>query len=269
MDKSVYAIVVKLVAGGAMPANPSSGRLVHAAFLDIIHQINPSLAKAFHDLNERKLFTVSPLWAERGFVRLGDVAFVRFAFLDPALAHLFVEQFLLAPHHHTLRIGPAPFAITEVYATSTSHERAGKMVLELPSENECFEQARFEFLTPTAFSRKRGAKAEYLTDFSPIDVWKHIRRVWGRITSEDPGPVFDEWCADHTQVIHQSTRRVQLDFGGYFVPGVMGSFTYRLSDYTPGEILHRWWCGLAQFAPYVSVGYKATMGMGQCAVQVK
>ena len=41
--------------------NVHAGCLAHAAFLDLLHQVDPALAQVLHDLNQRKPFTLSSL----------------------------------------------------------------------------------------------------------------------------------------------------------------------------------------------------------------
>src|ERR1700680_3238489 len=78
-EKTVYALVLRMTASGTLRMYPDSGRLVHAAFLDVIRQIDPALSEKLHGDNERKLYTTSPVWGVGSTLHEGDEAFVRFA----------------------------------------------------------------------------------------------------------------------------------------------------------------------------------------------
>jgi CRISPR-associated endoribonuclease Cas6 len=265
-SSNIYALVLRLTAGGLMRLSVDSGRLVHAAFFDVLRQLDAPLATRLHDTNQRKLYTVSPLWGDHHSVQPGDHVFVRFALLDPALAHLLVEAFLLKGRQHRLKIGPAWFAITDVYITPEGHPRAGTFPLTLP-EIPDFYRVGVTFLTSTAFSRKRGKQVQYETGMAPRDVWKSARRMWESAGGHDPGPDFDDWCVQHTMVENRKLCTQRVDFGHFFVPGVVGEVIYQLTGDHLTEY-HQWWCHFARFLPFSSVGYKTTMGLGQVSIVI-
>jgi CRISPR-associated endoribonuclease Cas6 len=240
-----------------------NGQSVHAAFLNIIRALDAGLSQRLHDENRPKFYTTSPLWADQPSVKMGQDVYARFAFLDPSLAALFVEQFLLYGRNYTLHIDGVQLAITDIYATPEGHPRAGKLPLIPPEETTLFSRVTLNFITPTAFSRRNGKHVEYRTDMSPELVWKYARQKWGESGGSDPGQVFEEWVRQYCIIENSSLTPQYVDFKKFHVNGVRGRVAYALRDNTPQDDFHRLWCYLTHFMSYSSVGYKTTMGMGQ------
>ncbi len=265
--ENVQALVLRMTAGGHTRLKLNMGRLVHAAFFEVLRQLDSSLAERLHNANQRKLYTISPLWADIPRLQPGDYAWVRIALLDPTITRLFVEQFLLKGKRHRLRIGHVEFAINDVYATGEGHPRAGQFSLQIPDDQPLFDTIQINFLTPTAFSRRRGKHIQYETLLMPRLVWNYARRMWGAAGGADPGQSFDDWCEQHTSIVDAQLETTRVNFGKFYVIGAAGVMTYRLVDVEPDDPFHRLWCYLGQFLPFSSVGYKATMGLGQCVIQ--
>lgn len=265
-DKPVYALVLRLMAGGTFRIQPDGGRLVHAAFLDVIRQIDPALSEALHGVNDRKPYTTSPIWSDRSLLHEGDEAFVRFTILDPALAERFVRQFLLYGTKHQFTLAGVAFAITHVHITPEGHARAGILYWQRPPLTDPFMTARVDFLTPTAFSRKHGTQNNFDLSMQPRHLWNYARRQWENAGAASPGQAFDEWVEAHTTVLRMDTRRQWIDFQRFKVPGMVGFTVYQLVNCTPADPNAMWWRQFARFMPFSSLGYKTTMGLGQCTV---
>lgn len=267
-EQHVYAIVLQMTSAGNLRLRPNIGQSVHAAFLSIIHTLDPALAERLHSENQQKLYTTSPLWAQRSTVAQGDTVFVRFAFLDPSLAALFVEQFLLHGLRLTLQIEGVSLAITNIYATNESHPRAGKLPITFMAAVPSFRQVKVNFLTPTAFSRKNGQHEDYLPDMSPELVWKYARRAWGYSGGNDPGQGYDEWVRRYCFIENSFLTPHQLKFDKFTFEGVQGQATYALRGDTPNDENRALWCYLTRFMAFSSIGYKTTMGMGQVEPEI-
>ncbi len=57
----LYALIIRLIAAHNGRLRATQGHLAHAAFLDILRQVDPALSAAIHNINGRKPFTISPL----------------------------------------------------------------------------------------------------------------------------------------------------------------------------------------------------------------
>lgn len=61
-NSSLHALIIKLAALDAGTLPGSVGELAHAAFLAAIDAVDPALAAQMHDAQERKDFSLSPLY---------------------------------------------------------------------------------------------------------------------------------------------------------------------------------------------------------------
>ena len=91
---SFYSTVLHLIARHDADLPLTQGQYVHAAFLSLVHDVDPDLAEILHSSNGRKPFTVSPLMgardgqstelrAQNGLIRLraGDECLLRFTLI--------------------------------------------------------------------------------------------------------------------------------------------------------------------------------------------
>jgi CRISPR-associated endoribonuclease Cas6 len=280
---TLYSTVVKLVAmqDGQLPA--TQGRLAHAAFLDIIHSVDPSLADALHASHGRKPFTVSPL---RGLSRQGDghmavrqggEAWLRFTLLGSQLFTTFTRRFLLpAPGRGGagvgVRIGGVDFAVAEVLTTPGGHPWAGYTTLRTLGaawENRKLDtEARtiaIRFDSPTVFSRgTRQGLGKWMEPFPyPALFFGSLAAAWNQASPQLVDKAAVRQYAEETVVVglyHMRSKMVR--YWGQPQIGGLGAVTYLLKD-RQREAMIRTLNVLADFAFYSGVGYKTTMGMGQ------
>lgn len=279
----LFATVLKLhpLAPGALPV--THGHFAHAAFLDVVRQVDPAAAEALHSSEARKPFTVAPL---RGLerrspqqgeipVRPEDALWLRFTILDPTLFATFIHRFLRGSARPTIRLGRVEFGVAEVLTTPGSHPWAGyTSAAELLACGQSHEARGassagrlfdLELASPTAFSLggQWGKR---------MDVLPSPRLVFGGLAT-----VWDAWCGEVfamgrgvreyveegvvvSRIDRLETRMYQ--FSRHPQVGVVGRLTYRLLEAVePAEaaLLNT----LADFAFYAGLGYKTTMGMGQ------
>ncbi|MFO7537877.1 MAG: hypothetical protein R6X32_07430, partial [Chloroflexota bacterium] len=127
----LYALIIRLTAAHNGRLQATQGHLAHAAFLNIIEQVDPALAQTIHDMNGRKPFTISPL---EGFghgqqgelaITAGQEGWLRVTLLDPQLFHTFINYFLQPQNRATIRLQKQTFHISEILSTLGSHPLAG------------------------------------------------------------------------------------------------------------------------------------------------
>ena len=265
-QKSVYALVLRLTVGSLFKLHVDNGRLVHAAFLDMIRSIDPVLSQTLHSANERKPYTTSPVWGAGSLLKEGDEAFVRLTMLDPTLSGHFVQKFWLYGSAQRFELAGVPFAVTHVHITPEGHARAGMFPIQPLGSDDVKRIVRVDFLTPTAFSRNHGNQTKFETAMQPRELWNYARRQWEMAGGDSPGRVFDDWVEAHTEVLRMNTQRYWVDFPRFKIPGIVGYGVYKLAHCDPDEPNARWWRHFARFMPFSSLGAKTTMGLGQCVV---
>lgn len=289
MTPTLYALIIRLVAeaGGALRA--TQGRLAHAAFLDLLRQVDPPLAAALHDDRGRKPFTLSPLAGlgpgrdGRLPVRPGDAAWLRVTLLDPVIFQSFIRYFLEPGRRPRLRLEPVAFQVTELLSTPGSHPLAGfdspramfdrweTMPLSPPHR-----RIVLYFRSPTVFSlkeerplghapprdpRKPARRMHVLPD--PYLVFGELAGRWDLLMGDDTQTGVRDYAADCVVVARHAIETHMFDFGnGRKQIGFTGRVAFELLG-REDEPFVRHLNRLADLAFYTGVGSKTTMGMGQ------
>jgi CRISPR-associated endoribonuclease Cas6 len=270
---ALHAVVVNLIAteDGRLPL--TQGVLAHAAFLDLVHAADPSLAARLHDSGARQPFTISPLRDLPGragedgsyLLRAGNRIWLRLTLLDPELFTAFLKRLLAAGPGLRLRIGDGTFAVESAIGAPGSHPWAGYTTAgELRTAARTEQRIRMIFASPTAVSlgEKGSAKQRMVLIPIPQYVFAALRGSWNRLTGDDLPIGFEEWVAECVfvrEVRNWQTAVYQLKRGIY--PGGQGDVIFEALD--PAPTFLRMFNLLADFAFYGGVGSKTTMGMGQ------
>ena len=140
MTHTLHALVINLTAqnDGVLPG--SLGELAMAAFYAAVDAVDPSLAQQMHDAQNRKAFSLSPLYGYwqspedgRIHVAAGQPGWLRLGLLDETLFAVFMQHLLYsgatggAP---SIRLGNIHFTITEALGSPGSHPWVGYTTLE-------------------------------------------------------------------------------------------------------------------------------------------
>lgn len=273
----LYAMVFKLVAQSNGNLPPDTGHLTHAAFLDLVRQVDPDLSGHFHDANERKPYTVSPLLGHGNPpdtpIRLGagQEVWIRISLLDSRLFQVVAAHLL---NHHPLpelRLQNVPFSIVQALTAPDSHPRAGYAALD-----ELYQRwlnapvipdtVTLRFLTPTAIRSGTwpDGRKRYTLIPEPELLWHGLRRQWGGAGGPDPGKSYDAWVQEFVGLIAYDLHTHLVHFPGYDQVGFEGWATFRAVSQDQDKLAL--WRALADFAFFSGAGYKTSMGLGQVAV---
>lgn len=276
----IYSIAIQL-----SPTRPGSiratmGHQAHAAFLQAVEEADPALAQVLHHpILQQRPFTVSPLLgvpaAHDGqvTVRPEETYTLRFTVLYEPIFQQFMGRFLRGDRP-VLRLGRVLFLIKEILATPEGSPWAGYASFEALAEgaagNAASRLITLDFTSATAFSfgqRPWGKEFHVLPDARLV--FASLARTWRAFAPPelalDPR-VVERYAKENVvlQRLEGLETRMQ-HFGRHPQVGFTGRVTYRHMDRT-GEA-EDWWQrlqALAAFAFYAGVGYKTTMGMGQC-----
>ena len=276
MSQPLHSLVINLTAqeDGRLPG--SVGELAHAAFYAIINAVDPQLASAMHDAQERKAFTLSPLYGYRpsdppGQIRVnrGQGGWLRLGLLDPMLFVAFTRH-LLTQRQPAIRLANTHFSIHEVLGAPESHPWAGYTTLQTLNEiDSAPNRWTLEFVSPTAVRWGNADNGTRRVEIFPLPrmVIAGLRTRWDRMTGQDWGVDFEDWVERNVVVgrIWRWETQPFLYKQQRYVGGC-GKLEYHLLDAGHHEYavhLHR----LLNFAFYAGVGYKTTHGMGQVRLQ--
>ncbi len=278
----------------------TTGRAVHAAFMDLVSQLDPDLSDRLHDPSRFKPFTVSPLHSlserrsDHFLVRPSNTYWLRFTSLDETLSHLLLG--LRPDDFERIHLAGASFNVVAIIASSSAHPWAGQTTFDalacrwLEGDPSPPRKIHLRFVTPTTFisgDQNIPLPLPHLVFFQLAEKWKQyaptpLAHMIGRLVDEhihSPPTAPDDaeissdrsWLALN-RVIGLSRYDLKtriLDFAQYKQVGFTGEVEFLVHESFSDEqtkLLHL----LADFAFYAGVGYKTTMGMGQvCKLETR
>lgn len=274
----LYALVIRLTAqkSGNMPA--TQGHLAHAAFLDILRQVDPAVSQAIHDnKNGRKPFTISPLHgyghgrAGKLHVKAGQEGWLRVTLLDPALFHTFISHFLQGSTRPVIRLENIPFHVSEILTSPNSHSQAGTVNLQhLQHKWETMADLSphltipMNFRTPTAFSLRNGRFRHMHILPDPALVFGELAGYWERLADNSPisRDAVREFAAYGTVVSRHRIQTHMVQFRKSKQIGFAGIVHFLIQD-KENQPMVRYLNQLADLAFYTGIGSKTGQGMGQ------
>lgn len=274
-DAMLYSIVLTLVPTRKVTIRATMGHQVHAAFLRTVSETDPVLAEMLHlPQMPFRPFTVSTLQGadriSKGELMLSpdETYWLRFTILYPPIFERFMSHFLNGEGRPVIRLGSALFLIKEIIATPEGHPWAGYTSWRaLVSGAQPEPEITLDFISPTAFGfgqQSWGKKIMVLPQ--PETVFGSLARSWNALAPpilQLDRETLRQYLDDHTivqRIDHLSTQ--MLRFRQAYQVGFVGTVTYGLmhdDTYMRGQLN-----SLAGIAFYTGVGYKTTMGMGQC-----
>jgi CRISPR-associated endoribonuclease Cas6 len=272
----LYALIIRLTAVQSGTLRATQGHLAHAAFLNILRQVDPDLAQALHDRNGRKPFTLSALG---GFghgrngqlsVHAGQEGWLRVTLLDPRMFQTFIRYFLQGGTRPAIRLEKQQFHISEILSTPGSHPLAGCASLDelfhrwqqADPGDKAHHTIELEFRSPTAFSIKNTPHRHMHLLPDPVLVFGQLATYWDKQTGSDTAEAIRAYCQDHLVVARHKIETHVFQFNKGPQVGFTGAVTYKLLETGAGDIIQHL-NRLADLAFYTGLGTKTTMGMGQ------
>jgi CRISPR-associated endoribonuclease Cas6 len=272
---ALHSIVLKLAPERGGRIGATHGHHAHAAFLKTVRQTDPALAEVLHmpELPMRP-FTVSPLLG-MGQGHAGPVTvaperdyFLRFTVLYAPIFEQFMARFMRGDGRPRLRLGPMHFQVKEILATPGSHPWVGyDSMVHIAQTAEPVTSVTLEFTTPTAFSfgdRPWGRQVVPLP--LPRLVFGSLSRAWNRLAPPSLGVdrrALRAYIEDNVVVARMADVETRmLSYSNAPQLGFVGRVTFEFKG--GDQMLDAQLGALADLAFYAGVGYKTTMGMGQC-----
>ncbi|NJN82979.1 MAG: CRISPR system precrRNA processing endoribonuclease RAMP protein Cas6 [Caldilineaceae bacterium] len=269
---SLHALVVKLTAldAGALPG--STGELAHAAFYAAIAAVDPALSAQMHDAQNRKDFSLSPLYGywqspadKRIHVNPGQEGWLRIGLLNDRLFGLFMQH-LLQSSRPSIRLGSVHFAITEVLGSPGSHPWVGYMTVDqLRALDERPSRWTLQFESPTAIRWGEADNGTRRVELFPLPrpAIAGLRSRWDKLTGDTWGRDFEEWVERNVaigRVWQWETQPFPYQKQSYV--GGLGKLEYRCLDPSNhANVAH--FNRLLHLAFFAGIGYKTTHGLGQ------
>jgi len=248
------------------------GEYGHAAFLGLVREVAPDLAQALHDAGTRKPFTVSPLQGQmqrhrqEWRIRAGADCWIRFTILDPALYAVFSRYFAeTLTFNLELHLGEIQLVVEEV--TTTQGKWSGYTTfpqLLAGASDDPVIPLRFHSLTAFSLGDLDGVGPRTGMFPEPELVFDSLLTKWNTFANEPlEAKPLRELLKDRCVVVKR--YRLESDlwrFRRHLQPGFWGYCVYEIKGGDTEQ--RRYFNALADFAFYAGVGYRTTMGMGQC-----
>lgn len=279
LSSSLHAIVINLIAQEAGTLPGTVGELAHAAFYAAVEAVDPALATQIHDAQERKAFSLSPLYGYwqspqdgRIHVNAGQPGWLRLGLLDEELFAVFMQHILysgITGGAAGIRLGRIPFTITEALGAPGSHPWVGYTTWAgLSSLHEEPQRWVVEFLSPTAIRWGEADNKVRRVEIFPTPrlAIASLRTLWDRTVGQSWGRDFEEWVERNIavgRVWHWQSEPFRYQKQTYV--GGVGKLEYRVLDgRNRDNVAH--FNRLLQLAFYAGVGYKTTHGLGQMRI---
>lgn len=259
----IGAVAYKLAAVNSARIPFINGRLMHAAFFKILHDVNPALEKFVHDQLNIKPFTVSfldPLKKisaveNRWNVRRGDKFYWRVTGLNEEI----LKSALAIYEGYEMQVGELFLTVEEIVSEVTAEEDFISGVKKIAP----VEEIEFEFLTPVTF-RIDDFDAPYpradLIFASLADKWAQVQMpaaVDKKIIRAMAAQIrLTEWQG-RCKKFYLAHDRGTLAF--------WGKFRYDLQNLESD--VRKVFMLLAKFANYAGVGRLCAQGLGQTRVK--
>lgn len=248
---------------------PSMGQVLHAFFLDRVRLLDQQRSEVLHRPDEIKPFTLSPLWGKVAYQdyrwRLfpGEHYTFRITSLDSGLSRWLSEKWLPTLVGKEIVLAGAIFLVAGFTVTPTEHPWAGLATFEEIYNRyiECRADKKvgMYFYSPTTF-RVKGNNCPLP---EPRKVFLNLLHKWNRYSPVHLGDNFTDYIEANVNPGMYKLETKIMHFDCYKQVGFTGTCWFNVRDRQEAiflKIVHM----LAAFSFYAGVGYKTTMGMGQC-----
>lgn len=248
---------------------PSMGQVLHAFFLNRVRLLDQERAEILHRSEEIKPFTISHLWGKvtyqdcRWRLFPGECYSFRITCLDSELSRWLSEEWMPALVGEEVALAGAAFRVIgftvtpveDPWANLTTFEEIYNRYIECQVDKK----VGIYFYSPTTF-RIKGSNYPLP---EPKKVFLNLLHKWNKYSPVHLGDNFIEYIeANVNPGMYRLETRI-MHFDCYKQVGFTGTCWFNVRDRQEKiflKIVHM----LAEFSFYAGVGYKTTMGMGQC-----
>ena len=266
----IGAVVFRLraLAAGRLPA--SHGRLLHAALLNLVRDVDPAVSQAMHDASAKNFSLASlefskPVKSNTIAVREGDMAYWRVC----ALGEKVLKALMAIPMGQKVKIAAFDFVIEEVLTMQEEREDAGVVsmgYLEEACRNlPVMLSVTLEFLSPTVF---KVGNSDYPFPL-PALIFGSIAERWNEFSTDGTFDVdMVKAMAEKLVPINWSaeTRRYNIT-PQRGITGFVGRITFDLCEIK--EELRWMFILLSEFSVFTGVGRLTGQGLGHVKISYR
>ncbi len=260
-----YSLVINFTNTSDIPRGYTSGKHLHALFLNLVNSVDNELAEYLHRSQSNKDFTISPLqvnnqnklnWQkQKKDIKKGSSYWWRITLLDDNLFGKLTPLWLSINPKKPFHLGSGELQITSILSSNNSHPWANACTYQdiFNDSSEAQRNLNFKILTPTAF---RQGKYDVSLPSAEI-VFSSLLRRWNNysnipLENVDFGCLFPAYFDLKTDIV--------IDNRNKFI-GCVGDITYKILGDVDSSLIKQINI-LADYAFYCGIGRKTTMGFG-------
>ena len=256
---------LRALAAGRLPA--SHGRLLHAALLNLVRDVDPAVSQSMHDASAKNFSLAclefsKPVKSNTIDVREGDMAYWRVCALDEEV----LKALMAIPMGQRVKIAAFDFVIEEALMRQDERDDAGFVSMEY-LEEACrnlplMRSVTLEFLSPTVF---KVGSADYPFPLPQL-IFGSIAERWNEFSSSGTFDVDTvKSMAEKLVPINWSaeTRRYNIT-PQRGITGFVGRITF---DFREIKEDLRWiFILLSEFSVFTGVGRLTGQGLGHVRI---
>ena len=264
------AVVFRLRALVPCRLPASHGRLLHAALLNLVRDVDPAVSQSMHDASAKNFSLAclefsKPVKSNTIDVREGDMVYWRVCALDEEV----LKALMAIPMGQRVKIAAFDFVIEEALMRQDERDDAGFVSMEY-LEEACrnlplMRSVTLEFLSPTVF---KVGSADYPFPLPQL-IFGSIAERWNEFSSSGTFDVDTvKSMAEKLVPINWSaeTRRYNIT-PQRGITGFVGRSTFDLSEIK--EELRWIFILLAEFSVFTGVGRLTGQGLGHVRISYK
>ena len=264
------AVVFRLRALVPCRLPASHGRLLHAALLNLVRDVDPAVSQSMHDASAKNFSLAclefsKPVKSNTIDVREGDMAYWRVCALDEEV----LKALMAMPMGQRVKIAAFDFVIEEALMRQDERDDAGFVSMEY-LEEACrnlpvMRSVTLEFLSPTVF---KVDNSDYPFPL-PALIFGSIAERWNEFSTDGTFDVdMVKEMAEKIVPINWSaeTRRYNIT-RQRGITGFVGRVTFDLREIT--EDLRWIFILLAEFSVFTGVGRLTGQGLGHVKISYR
>ncbi|MBE9222407.1 CRISPR-associated endoribonuclease Cas6 [Cyanobacterium stanieri LEGE 03274] len=261
-----HSLVINFTPINNIPVNYTSGKHLHALFLNLVNSIDNELAEYLHRSHSNKDFTISPLqvvnnhqnqliWQHQKNIKKDSNCWWRITLLDDTLFSKLTKLWLNLRPQKPYHLGSGELIITSVLASLNSHSWANAISYQelYNKASETERNITFKIYTPTAF---RQGKYDVSLPTAKL-VFNSLWRKWEKYSNISFSTVnfdclFPAYFDINTEIIIEPKTK--------FI-GCIGTINYKILGEVETTIIKQI-NTLADYSFFSGLGRKTTMGFG-------
>lgn len=268
INKMPYSLVINFTNTTDIPRGYTSGKHLHALFLNLVNSIAPTLSEYLHRSSSNKDFTISSLQINRNHkqnqltwdkskqdIKKGSNCWWRITLLDDNLFGKLTPLWLNINPQKPFHLGSGELQITSILSSNNSHPWANACSYQdiYNNASQSDRNLNFKIYTPTAF---RQGKYDIFLPTAEL-VFSSLLKRWNKYSNLPLENINFEHI--YPALFNLKTEIIFNEKDKFI--GCVGDINYKILGETDLSLIKQINI-LADYAFYSGIGRKTTMGLG-------